>query len=618
MKYALCCLRPLFNYVEREEDSSLQRERKQRAVSTAVVFLVLVNVVALLHKGSVYTTAGAVLIAAPHAVQLGYVLMKKAAPELLLETVAYCMVVAFVCFDIASRRAGSSVVWPFAVLALDAILLNQLPTRVGRNCLIIMIASLSGVNFMEVTGHWIPDTMSREIPSICDCDDPPCQKAVLTGIAHTLVDCAVVVIDFILTRGFAVRLLHEKAAVSNAVETAEQVSTFLSSFDLISAETVLDAEVRKLPAGLTHALGQILQNLKTYKPYLPRSALPIDLIPTSDPEAAPSHGSLSTATPPARGRRGTQVLSDSDGEAVVSMETMPAGGVAVPLPARPIRAVAFLKASLAVINVHNTLSLLETNLTGFELFFANLLATAIEAVEASRGMADLFLGDKILFSFNTARQCLQHASAAVRAMKRVKRALNEVTSFNAGVATGRAMCGDMGCAQMRRFSVLGRLSLVVSGFERAGRALGVGVVCNRLCHRDCEFDHETRLIPRCVRILKRSNGSHNSADGIPKSISAEVPDTEAGLFLYEVLRSEATKPIPQEWMYEVGGAAERWSAYNTAVAVYLNGSTIDDAQALVAEAEGGGGENEEKGPQTEAFISAMAVMASEQPFEVYY
>eukprot|EP01061_Rhynchopus_euleeides_P045025 TRINITY_DN7957_c0_g1_i4.p1 TRINITY_DN7957_c0_g1~~TRINITY_DN7957_c0_g1_i4.p1 ORF type:complete len:678 (+),score=170.46 TRINITY_DN7957_c0_g1_i4:242-2275(+) len=585
------CFGCIFRYIADPADTDLHAARKRRAIVSSFIFITLVLTTILVHKGSIYTTLGIILVAVPHTFQLAYVTCTKKTPIWLLEWVCYLLVLAILCFDMASRRAGSAAVWPFAIIALDACLVNELPSRVSRNALGMTCLWLALANAIEVTGYWGPDYLPDDfVPGICNCDDPPCKENVLTGVGHIVQDWAIVLVDFYLTRGFAAQVLSEKRTMQTAITTAENVAVCLSGFDLNAADDLLVAEERRLPKGLTKVFHNLLLNLRVYQPYLPKSCLPVDAVAMPEEETPP-------ADDPPGSVRSSMTMQSTEDTAIGVMGSGTAGRLeragrverrtsssdtatperaASTALARAVQgSLTLIKSTLVVTNLQNSHSAIEDSPTAFTQKFSAALQMILVNAEVSRGIVDIFLGDRIFASFNASRHCPQHAASAVRALKATWQVAPTLLSdsLNAGVATGKVFCGDLGCADMRRFTIIGKLAMLCTGLERAGRMLGAPVVCSNISRLDVQFEHETRLIPQTLKLLK--------APCLPDQ---PYPLDSCAHMMHEVVMCAAHgAPLPptqrpsdlsvQEWMYEVEGLPSSWQSYNRAVNAYLNGAT---------------------------------------------
>ena len=350
--------------------------------------------------------------------------------------------------------------------------------------------------------------------------------------------------DFIVTRGFAREVLKEQTSMEQTINAVQEIASLLAGYDVEKVAELLEEHEHELPQGMTVALRALEKNLRSYKAYLPLTCLLVD--EDSEVECAEDVSSEGT---------------EQDGaEQTASSESSSTNGS---LPDAIVRHVALgltsVKATLLTVNIKDTLRLLDQDSAHFSSFFTTLLLKTLQATERRRGMVDVFVGDRVHCSFNTSRQCANHATSALHTVTMLFRGM-KLSQVNIGVATGKVLRGDMGCEVMRRFSMVGTLVRDVHGMERAGRILGCDVLCNRLCFTDAECEHEMRLIPCKVEV----------------SATSDTPEVVAQL----LPGNEEADPEPGEWMYQIGKNSE-WENYNTAVRKYLKG---DVSAAAVEEA----------------------------------
>jgi len=95
------------------------------------------------------------------------------------------------------------------------------------------------------------------------------------------------------------------------------------------------------------------------------------------------------------------------------------------------------------------------------------------------GTLDKYLGDGVMVTFGTPTPDPGNAAAAIRAARRIVRAVDEIGSglvVSVGVHFGRATVGDVGPARRLEFAVLGDTVNVASRLETATRDVGARVV----------------------------------------------------------------------------------------------------------------------------------------------
>ena len=433
--------------------------------------------------------------------------------------------------------------WPLLVFIVDMLLVMQVPTRysLGLVCFVVMWLVLLSLEESFRFGLFdLPGLAPQEgkygrlyyFEEQYACDTLPCPKpfppSTLTGAL------AVFVIDFIVTRGFAREVLKEQASMERTINAVQEIASLLAGYDVEKVAELLEEHEHELPEGMTVALRALEKNLRSYKAYLPQTCLLVD-------EAADEDGA-------------EEELSDAASVSSCSSASVHEGvvrNVALGLTS--------VKATLLTVNIKDTLRLVEQDSAHFSSFFTTLLLKTLQATESHRGMVDVFVGDRVHCSFNTSRQCANHATSALHTATMLFRGLKP-SQVNIGVATGKVLRGDMGCEVMRRFSMVGTLVRDVHGMEHAGRILGCDVLCNRLCFSDAECEHEMRLIPCKVEV----------------SATSDTPEVVAELLLDSGRSASPT----EEWMYQIGKNSE-WDQYNTTVRKYLKG---DVSAAAVEEA----------------------------------
>ena len=481
------------------------------------------------------------------AIGLGNVLMKRQLTTRVVVTVAYIYVAAILLIDVTSRTLGMTV-WATLVLVVDLLLVMQVPQRYTAGIVLLTIVWLIVMSMEEGFRFGVFDLPGlvpqegengRKAHFSHNCAELPCASDTSQQLIHAL---AVFVIDFVVTRQFARDILREQKSMERTISTVQEIASLLAGYDVEKVAHLLGAHEHELPEGMTTALRSLEQNLRVYKAYLPQTCLPFERRVTEAFRLEVScYGSVSShvsspESPAASGRRKTMVPQALD--------------------------LSFTSATLLTLNIKDTLHRLEEDSARFSDLFTTLLQKTLQATEVRRGMVDVFVGDRIHCSFNASKQCAPHASSALHAAILLLRGGDAIAPHvNMGVATGKVLRGDMGCAVMRRFSMVGALVRDVNVLERAGRVLGCSVLCNRLCFSDAECEHHLRLVPCKV----------------------EVGESREEIVAELVVSKEAAAQEEGEWMYMLEGN-KQWEQYNIAMRGYLRGNVSAAAAATAVAA----------------------------------
>ena len=452
--------------------------------------------------------------------------------------VIFCSLVSCLGFDIVSRGNGLYV-WPLCVLIVDFMLVLRLPDAytVIVVVLVVIWLFLMGMEEMLRLGLLdIPGTTVQEgvngrrahFESLSQCEKTPCAVGLDKVGSNLVPPVCVFVVDFVATRGFAREVRKEQATMERTINTVQEIASLLAGYDVERVAELLAEHEGQLPEEMTSALRSLEENLRVYKAYLPKTCLPFDVELGED---SSEEASVDTHTESLRSS------SHSGSADLVVSRRSPALGLSC------------VKATLFTINIKVSFATLKDDAASFSQLFTAILLKTLSAVEAKHGMVDVFVGDKIHCSFNTSKKCASHATSSLHAAAVLASAFP--SQINMAIATGSVLRGDMGCEVMRRFSMVGALVRDVLGIERAGRAFGCDVLCNRLCFSDAECEHNLRLIPCKVRVAE---------------------DSEEDEVVAELLgQISATATV--EWMYVVGGKKE-WDDYNVAVRQYLKDGTV--------------------------------------------
>ena len=498
------------------------------------------------HSTNRFFLGGTVLVLLGFSVAICAVLCRVPLTTSVVVGTLYVITSGILVWDLNGRPLSMEQ-WPLLVLIIDMLLVMQVPKvySQGLVCFVIIWLLVLGVEESFRFGLFeMPGLPEQEgefgrlhyMEQRFACATPPCPLPFPSQRLSSAV--CVFSLDFIMTRGFAREVLKEQASMERTINTVQVIASLLARYDVEKVAELLEEHEHELPQGMTVALRALEANLRSYKAYLPQTCLLGD--EDSEVECIEHAEDCTDQTPPSSCTTG-------------SLHT----------PHAVVRYVALgltsVKATLLMVNIKDTLRLVEQDSAHFSSFFTSLLLKTLQATESYRGIVDVFVGDGVHCSFNTSKQCANHATSALHTATMLLRGL-KLSQVNIGVATGKVLRGDMGCEVMRRFSMVGTLVRDVHGMERAGRILGCDVLCNRMCFSDAECEHAMRLIPCKVEVSATSD--------TPEVVAELIPGTKAADLGAE------------EWMYQIGKNSE-WDQYNMTVRKYLKG---DVSAAAVEEA----------------------------------
>ena len=469
------------------------------------------------------------------------VVLKKDLTDSLLELSSVIMLIGISLQDFEAAMLQINPSWPLFVIVVDILLVCEAPMRatVGVVCwcclhlVVISIESSYSFGLFDLEYQQYSQEHRREK---FDCGKLPCTTTVIYSSMTLLTQFIVFLMDFFCTRGFAAAVLEEKNNILASVDAANAIATSLSRFDLEQATSLLeDADI---PGGLRDALKQILCNLRTYRPYLPQSCIPVSY---SSDESTATHESLRTSQ-----------SGSGDSTTIESLLLQPAASY------RVRRKFECVSASLLVANIRNSFAVLQYSQDSFNGLISDMISATSDVIVKHRGTLDLFLGDRVFANFGATRSHVNHPTSCTDAAMAITSLADRVLgpyqkfasnnlSMNIGMASGKLVCGDLGSENVMRFSVIGKLSLLVGVVERVASIKGIAILSEGGLYRAVKHTAEIRVHLQTVL----------------------YDDTEH--VLYELIPRVDVGPA--EWMYQLEQVGVgKWDNFNKVATTLLKGT----------------------------------------------
>ena len=438
--------------------------------------------------------------------------------------------------------------WPLFVVIIDLLLVCEAPhnttLKIVSGCIVLLCVKASekifryGLYNFEF-GYYSQATRRENY----ECEKLPCRQSFLNGFSNLCVELFVFLMDFVCTRGFAITVLEEKNRILASIEAANHIAISLSRFDLESSEELLDDS--SIPTDLKVAFQQILNNLRTYKPYLPQSCFPFD--DDTDDNGVP----MSLAASSSSGQSSTSVSTNS------VLDLRCAVIVSLQKNFEPTTA------SLLVVNVRNSSSVLHNSIKSFSFLISDLITSCSEIIDRNKGTLDFFLGDRVFANFGACRPQRGHAVSCVSAASAMivkekillkphqEHVTDNVLSLNIGVGSGKLTCGDLGSETVMRFSIIGKVAGLVCAVERAACLFDVSILSEEGLYKQVRHTHMTRVH---LQAIVFNNNTH---------------------IVFEIIASSPNEP--NEWMYELGDVG-KWDAFNLCAVALLTKKDIPSLQ----------------------------------------
>jgi class 3 adenylate cyclase len=205
-----------------------------------------------------------------------------------------------------------------------------------------------------------------------------------------------------------------------------------------------------------------------------------------------------------------------------------------------------------------------------------LTAVVVAAAAQERGVVDSFHGDHFFLTFNAASSCATHAIRAVKCAlhigQRCSAAFGDLgMRVVAGIASSAARCGSLGCAESRRFSIVGAavpqahaLEQLVRRHRREGAWRPPAAGSYRIAVAPGMLEElRTQIAFECIDVAPLPVTT-TAPNAIPQrrpsqrrhATTAVAPARVALSVVSQVLGELAANPEEDnEWMYAVGDGA---------------------------------------------------------------
>ena len=536
-------------------------------------------------------------------------------PSYFTEVQTAVFTIFVVAAGVHSAATATHAMWMYFTLILGFTLTGRYQ-HMSRLVMVVAVVflCLRHVNNSFQISHTV---YTAKVPDVCNCASPPCKVDVSDSVLSALMDILFVLSMYQFVCQCNIENATKAEVMECTISTAKCIATCLSLFDLDAAEVLIHYE-DKLPTEMRKSFQQLLENLRVYQPYLPQSCVPVIEGSEQDPRVrkgsqfsvflAGDNGEIEAeecedefdfqhrhvskcasfvlSRLDSHRRRISSVIPPDDEE--TEGQTSPNFHVIV--ARKKDLHVHAARLTLLMTNFQHSIRMLEQDLDVYEQGFSSFLQSSLDICSHEKGVVDLFIGDKVFVSFNAIRQCTRHARAASRsAVALLKKHEDHCCKINVGIITGKFFYGDLGCKDMRRATALGASTLVLSAFERAGKELGIPILCNALCEKDISFELDLILVLLKASLLKR--GEPIQCASIPTQGACcrlwEVPIEQSVREEGEDIREGSMMREPTEWMYEMDNneRQQAWVKYNDVVRDLQDG--VAEEEQLLKRLEGG-------------------------------
>eukprot|EP01065_Artemidia_motanka_P041396 TRINITY_DN535_c3_g1_i1.p1 TRINITY_DN535_c3_g1~~TRINITY_DN535_c3_g1_i1.p1 ORF type:complete len:843 (+),score=259.43 TRINITY_DN535_c3_g1_i1:65-2530(+) len=213
--------------------------------------------------------ACSVLVISITAITLGWLDIRS-----VLEVAVICVTPCVILLDWHNSHRGLPRAWPLFVLAIDLGLLVEARNFVFMTVIASVHLWLALERADSTFQFGLVDAASTsDGTGHCDCASPPCAQRATEALISFLGFSVVFVGDFVATRGFAVAMRLQIGLVGASVDAAQRISLLMLRYEVDHARELLKKEAGQIPPELISTFEQLLNNLDSYRPYLPDALL---------------------------------------------------------------------------------------------------------------------------------------------------------------------------------------------------------------------------------------------------------------------------------------------------------------------------------------------------------
>eukprot|EP01065_Artemidia_motanka_P051609 TRINITY_DN9130_c0_g1_i2.p1 TRINITY_DN9130_c0_g1~~TRINITY_DN9130_c0_g1_i2.p1 ORF type:complete len:767 (+),score=183.35 TRINITY_DN9130_c0_g1_i2:70-2370(+) len=301
MRLGACC-----EYVTRPtlQPSDTQQERNLKGtLAPLLVTVIIASFMTTINTAAEGSLAALGFILLQVSCIGGYVMLWRGVGVQLATSFTLLLAAAGVfILDVNGAARQSLRVWALIVPLVDVALVAELHRAITdglviSTCLFLVVLTAdASVKFglMDLAAVW----REYDVPEACDCTEPPCKLPADEAVATVFAYVSVFLFDFAITRRFALNMREQMQLIATSVDVCDVLTDRIARYEIEAGRDILAGEEgARLPPRLRDSYSNLLDNLDSYKPYLPDSLL---LTHDHREESAETEGT-STTRPPGEG-----------------------------------------------------------------------------------------------------------------------------------------------------------------------------------------------------------------------------------------------------------------------------------------------------------------------------
>ena len=258
-------------------------------------------------------------------------------------------------------------------------------------------------------------------------------------------------------------------------------------------------------SGMSHSFAQMVRNLIEYRQYLPQSVLCLEEDSEADEE---ENAKVTTRSSSRVTSTASSFLCTDRSKQHLVLKPKTATITMVVFNLQRFHKMCNTATSQHIVTVH-----------------AEYMQRIADDTKYFKGLIDEFRGDHVQVSFNAIITCETHKTKAVRMCQKQIKMYEEYGAgdmdrlqINVAIESFRALCGNMGCHGIKKYSMIGQGMRILYAMERWGRKWAVPMITETSVVEEVRSSFAHRLLSRVeagewCRALSEITGEVTSEEG---------------------------------------------------------------------------------------------------------
>eukprot|EP00760_Papus_ankaliazontas_P038558 PhM_4_TR9184/c0_g1_i1/m.67712 len=167
------------------------------------------------------------------------------------------------------------------------------------------------------------------------------------------------------------------------------------------------------------------------------------------------------------------------------------------------------------------------------LQFESYIEAVLSTVVARHGTPDVFLGDRFLATWNTVKRRATHRTNACHAALEIQHRLVNSCDVSIAVSSSVAVCGNMGCDGMKKYTYIGPCASVVHHLERRNAAYGTTILTHDNVYDEANLQFVLQKVDCVDAVSLQQQNSNRTHTALWELIKVRDEDEDEWMYVLE-------------------------------------------------------------------------------------